>query len=143
MECWFLANYEAAYDERKRAQSVLVLVSPTVEPIEVLMAAFKGVVPDDVIAELAERLHRESLNKWVSTPPPQNADAYVAQIIEHLGRFKAELSQIASMSRGIGDNNPPNQSPIYRFSQMIKQGQNRQSRKCETNYPRESLFQPL
>jgi hypothetical protein len=107
MECWFLANYKAAYGETQRAQSVLVLVSPPTERIEVLRAEFKGVVPDDVIAELAARLYQESLNKWVPTPPLPDASSYVAGIIEHLDRFKAELAQIALASRGIGDNNPP------------------------------------
>jgi len=111
MESWFRANYRAVDSASLRAQQAVVQVSPRTEPIEVLTTEFKGIVPDDVIAELAEQLYQESSFKWAPTLPPADATAYVAQILDRLDGLEAMLAKIASASRGIGDNNPP--EPIF------------------------------
>jgi hypothetical protein len=105
MECWFRANYQAGEgNERVNLDRAMAVPS---QALELLTTEFAGTVPDGVIAELAERLYSQGPINWVPTPPPLTADAYAARVMERLAGLEAALSKIASASRGIGDNNPP------------------------------------
>jgi hypothetical protein len=105
MECWFRANYQAGEgNERTSLNRAMAVPS---QALELLTTEFAGTVSDGVIAELAGRLYRQGPINWVPTPPLLTADAYAARITERIEALEATLAKIASASRGIGDNNPP------------------------------------
>lgn len=115
MECWYRANYRAAEGVILGALNTVPLntmplnASMAVPPMagELLMSEFSKIVPDDVIAELAERLSPQAPAHWVPTPPLLTADAYAERIMERLDGLEATLAKIGSASRGMGDNHPP------------------------------------